>query len=62
MTYRVTAHPWTHGWELRIDGVGVTQSDTLETAEQAVRDYLAVDLGGRPEDYDVTVTSAPEEL
>jgi hypothetical protein len=39
-TYNVTAKRWKHGWELHIDGVGVTQSRTLETAKQMVRDYI----------------------
>ena len=49
-TYRVTAKRWKHGWELHIDGVGVTQSRTLDTAEQMVRDYIETltdqDVGG----------------
>jgi hypothetical protein len=40
MTYAVTARRWKHGWELHIDGVGVTQSRTLATADQMVRDYI----------------------
>jgi hypothetical protein len=40
MTYTVLARRWKHGWELHIDGVGVTQSRTLDTAEQMVRDYI----------------------
>jgi DNA-directed RNA polymerase specialized sigma subunit len=39
-TYNVTAKRWKHGWELHINGVGVTQSRTLDTAEQMVRDYI----------------------
>jgi hypothetical protein len=39
-SYNVTAKRWKHGWELNIDGVGVTQSRTLDTAEQMVRDYI----------------------
>lgn len=39
-TYAVTAKRWKHGWELHIDGIGVTQSKTLATAEQMVRDYI----------------------
>jgi hypothetical protein len=39
-TYNVRAKRWKHGWELHIDGVGVTQSRTLGTAEQMVRDYI----------------------
>ena len=40
VVYNVTARRWKHGWELHIDGVGVTQSRTLDTAEQMVRDYV----------------------
>jgi DNA-directed RNA polymerase specialized sigma24 family protein len=39
-TYSVRAKPWKHGWELHIDGVGVTQSRNLAGAEQMVRDYI----------------------
>ncbi len=39
-TYVVRAKRWAHGWELHIDGVGVTQSRTLDGAEQMVRDYI----------------------
>jgi hypothetical protein len=39
-TYVVRAKRWAHGWELHIDGVGVTQSRTLGGAEQMVRDYI----------------------
>lgn len=53
--YHVTARRWAHGWELHIDGVGVTQSRSLATATRIARDYLAMDLGGDPEDYTVTI-------
>ena len=43
MTYTVTAMRWKHGWELHIDGIGVTQSRSLADAESMVRDYLAID-------------------
>lgn len=39
-TYNVRAKRWKHGWELHIDGVGVTQSRNLGGAEQMVRDYI----------------------
>jgi hypothetical protein len=39
-TYVVRAKRWAHGWELHIDGIGVTQSRTLDRAEQMVRDYV----------------------
>ena len=57
--YRVTARRWAHGWELHISGgdgeIGVTQSRTLTSAVQMARDYLALDLGGEPQDYSVVV-------
>jgi hypothetical protein len=43
MTYKVTAKAWTQGWELHIEGVGVTQSEGVEDAEAVVRDYLELD-------------------
>jgi methanogenic corrinoid protein MtbC1 len=39
-TYVVRAKRWAHGWELHIDGIGVTQSRILDGAEQMVRDYI----------------------
>lgn len=39
-TYLVTARHWKHGWELHIEGVGVTQSRNLPGAETMVRDYV----------------------
>ena len=39
-TYTVRATRWAHGWELHIDGFGVTQSRNLDGAEQMVRDYI----------------------
>lgn len=39
-TYSVRAKRWKHGWELHIDGIGVTQSRNLDGAEQMVRDYI----------------------
>lgn len=44
-TYNVTAKRWRHGWELHIDGVGVTQSHGLKGAEEMARDYIALDCG-----------------
>lgn len=41
MTYTVNARRWAHGWELHIDGVGVTQSRTLADADLMVRHYIA---------------------
>ena len=48
-TYTVRAKRWKHGWELHIDGVGVTQSrnladaarEAIAEAEQALRPAAA---------------------
>lgn len=44
MTYTARAVRWQHGWELHIDGYGVTQSHTLADAPAMARDYLATRL------------------
>lgn len=59
--YQVTARRWAHGWELHIhddagEEIGVTQSRSLAGARRMARDYLALDLGGEPESYDVVIT------
>lgn len=57
-TYNVRAKRWEHGWELHIEGVGVTQSRTLWDAEEMARDLIA-----RREDLPegaFTVTITPE--
>lgn len=51
----ITARRWQHGWELFAGDEILTQSTTLADAAQEVRDYLATERGGEPEDYDVTV-------
>ncbi len=43
-TYRVRALRWEKGWELHIDGVGVTQARKLNEAEEMARDYIALEL------------------
>ncbi|WP_030144570.1 hypothetical protein [Glycomyces sp. NRRL B-16210] len=43
MAFRVTAKAWEHGWELYIEGVGVTQAEGVDDAEAMVRDYLEID-------------------
>jgi len=39
-TYNVHEKRWSGGWELHIDGEGVTQSRTLDQAAHQVLDYL----------------------
>ncbi len=55
-TYQVTARRWERGWELHIEGVGVTQCRRLTEAEEMVRDYLALDTGADPDSLDVVIT------
>ena len=43
-TYRVRVKRWERGWELHIDGVGVTQARRLTEAEEMARDYIAMAL------------------
>jgi hypothetical protein len=37
----VRAKRWEHGWELHIEGVGVTQAGTLWDAEEMARDLIS---------------------
>lgn len=55
MTYHVRAVRWARGWELHIDGVGVTQSHSLSHAEEMVRDYIALDADVDPFSFDVVI-------
>lgn len=56
--YTARAKHWKRGWELHIEGVGVTQVRTLATAEQQVRDYLESLL--EIDATDVTIDVVPE--
>ena len=53
--YTVIAKRWARGWELHIDGVGVTQSKTLNDAEEMVRDYISLDTGADPASFCVEI-------
>ena len=53
--YTVRAVKWSGGWELHIDGVGVTQVRTLDKADAQVHDYLETLLGENVDDVDVTL-------
>jgi hypothetical protein len=54
-TYTVTAKPWAGGWELHIDGVGVTQARRLTEAEGMVRDYIELMCADSPDSFDVVI-------
>ncbi len=53
--YAVTARRWEHGWELYDGEEILTQSATLADAAGEVRDYLATEHGGEPDEYEVSV-------
>ena len=55
VTYAVTAKKWTGGWELHIEGVGVTQCRTLDSAARQARDYIETLCGEVDADVSVTV-------
>ena len=55
-TYEVTARHWKRGWELHIDGVGVTQCRRLAEAESMVRDYVESLTGSDASDATVVIT------
>jgi DNA-directed RNA polymerase specialized sigma24 family protein len=54
-TYKVRAKRWARGWELHIDGLGVTQSRSLRDAEGMARDYIALDTEVPPESFVVEI-------
>lgn len=54
--YVACAKRWEHGWELHVDGVGVTQVRTLDNARQQVCDLVETMTGQAVEDWQVTIT------
>jgi len=56
IVYHVTVRRWKRGWELHIDGVGVTQSTSLAGAERMVRDHLALVFDADPDTFQVAIT------
>jgi len=58
--YTARAVHWSGGWELHVDGVGVTQVRILAKATQQVRDLIQT-YTGRPTTGDViTIVTDPE--
>jgi hypothetical protein len=55
-TYAVRAKRWEHGWELHIEGVGVTQSRTLWDADKMARDLISRREELDPGTFDVMIT------
>lgn len=56
MTYTAHARRWDHGWELHVDGVGVTQVRVLEHAKAQVCDLVETMTDSRPAEDHVEVT------
>jgi DNA-directed RNA polymerase specialized sigma24 family protein len=54
-TYTVQAKRWARGWELHIDGVGVTQSHGLTDAETMARSYIAMETETAPDSFALTI-------
>lgn len=53
---------WKHGWELHVDGVGVTQVRTLAAAEQQVRDLVETMLDIDASDAEVILIVDVDDL
>lgn len=54
-TYAVQAKRWAEGWELHIDGLGVTQVRTLDNAVGQARDYVETLLERELSDADFVI-------
>jgi hypothetical protein len=54
-TYKVRAQRWARGWELHIDGVGVTQSHSLADAPSMARSYIAMTHNAAADSFNVDV-------
>lgn len=53
--YVATAKRWKHGWELHVEGVGVTQVRTLATADQQIRDLVETMLDVDASDAEIVL-------
>lgn len=40
--YTVNAKRWEHGWELHVEGVGVTQCKSLHSANRIAREFISL--------------------
>lgn len=57
-TVMVQAVAWEYGWELHVDGYGVTQVAEFADAEQQVRDFLSTLEGPELSPIDVVIHSS----
>ena len=59
--YHVLAKRWAHGWELHIDGVGVTQARWPGEAERMARSLIEINDDVPPDSFDLTwSTESPD--
>jgi hypothetical protein len=57
-TYTVRAKAWEHGYELGIEGVGVTQAADMREADAMARDFIALELDVPADSFDLAITEA----
>ena len=55
-TYNVRLEPWEHGFEVFIDGVGVTQARDRGEVEEMARDFIATDLDVPADSFDLVIS------
>jgi len=51
----VRPKPWDHGYELHIEGLGVTQADDRSEFEEVARDFIALDLDVPEDSFEVEI-------
>ncbi|HLR58476.1 MAG TPA: hypothetical protein VK098_09890 [Beutenbergiaceae bacterium] len=56
--FTATAKKWRKGWEVRIDGVGVTQARHLSEAKERASDYIWSLLGEEAPSIDLSIDLA----
>lgn len=63
MKYNVTAKRWARGWELHVEGVGVTQCHRLPQARAMAADYVLAktERPTAPEDINLAVQLGGDE-
>lgn len=55
-TYMVRVTPWDHGYELHVEGVGVTQVTDLTEAEGTARDFISLERDVPADSFDLTIS------
>jgi len=58
-TYAVDAKRWEHGWELHVEGLGVTQSRSLHSAARMAREYISL-IEGISDESTIDVEIRPQ--